>query len=292
MPGINFLGVDGGGTRCRARIRDPAGRCLGAAEGELANIYQDFGAAIGSVVQTAREAARVAGLAGLDELHAGLGLAGVMTFDAVERVRAVNLPFGHVTVDSDAYAACLGAHGEEDGGIIIAGTGSAAIALIGGNRHPIGGWGFALGDDGSAAQLGRHGLRLAVLAMDGLAENSPLLLELLDRFQGSRADLARWGRDALPRDYAALAPVVFAAAERGDVHGRVLVERCAAFLARMGRALIARGAGRLSLIGGMAAAVTPYLPPDVAGHLVPPRADPVDGAIMMARRAAGLGTAW
>ena len=38
----------------------------------------------------------------------------------------------------------------------------------------------------------------------------------------------------------------------------------------------------------MAAAVRPYLPADVAGHLVPPRADPVDGAIMMARRAAGL----
>jgi N-acetylglucosamine kinase-like BadF-type ATPase len=65
-----------------------------------------------------------------------------------------------------------------------------------------------------------------------------------------------------------------------------------ACLALMARALITKGAGRLSLVGGMAEAVRPYLPPDVSAHIVPLRADPVDGAIMMARRAAGLEAAW
>jgi N-acetylglucosamine kinase-like BadF-type ATPase len=44
----------------------------------------------------------------------------------------------------------------------------------------------------------------------------------------------------------------------------------------------------LSLIGGMAEAVRPYLPAGVCTHNVPPRAKPVDGAVMMARRAVGL----
>jgi glucosamine kinase len=289
---FNFLGIDGGGTRCRARIRDVAGRCLGAADGDLANIYQDFGGAVGSVVETARQAARGAGLPGLDGLHAGLGLAGVMTSEAVERILAAKLPFGRLTADSDAYVACLGAHGDDNGGIVIAGTGSAALALVGGIRHTLGGRGFALGDDGSAAHLGRRALRLAVLAMDGLVGESPLLAELLDRFEGNWTTLSRWARDALPRDYAAFAPAIFAAADQGDVHGRALVEECATCLALMARALITKGAGRLSLVGGMAEAVRPYLPPDVSAHIVPPRADPVDGAIMMARRAAGLKATW
>ncbi len=55
MSEISFLGIDGGGTRRRARIRDRAGRCLGAAEGDLANIYQDFDGA--SAIMMARRAA-------------------------------------------------------------------------------------------------------------------------------------------------------------------------------------------------------------------------------------------
>ncbi|MDP9138221.1 MAG: N-acetylglucosamine kinase [Pseudomonadota bacterium] len=292
MSDLNFLGIDGGGTRCRARIRDPAGRCLGAAEGDLANIYQDFGGAMAAVVETAREASKLAGLPALDGLHAGLGLAGVMTAEAIERIAGAKLPFGRLSIDSDAYVACIGAHRHGDGGIIIAGTGSAALALIGGQRHTLGGRGFALGDDGSAAQLGRRAMRLAVLAMDGLVTDSPLLAELRRNLKDDWATLSRWSKKARPKDFAALAPVVFAAADRGDLHGHSLVDDCAGALARMARVLIAKGAGNLSLIGGMAASVSRYLPADVCDRLVPPHADPVDGAIMMARRAAGLEAAW
>ena len=44
-----YLGIDGGGTRCRARLRDGEGRLLGEAEGGLANIYQDFAGAIACI---------------------------------------------------------------------------------------------------------------------------------------------------------------------------------------------------------------------------------------------------
>ena len=36
-----YLGIDGGGSKCRARIRDSAGRLLGEANGGHANIYRD-----------------------------------------------------------------------------------------------------------------------------------------------------------------------------------------------------------------------------------------------------------
>src|SRR5438132_13575281 len=155
-----FLGIDGGGSKCRARIRDEGGAKRGEAEGGIANIYFDFDAALAAIVDTARAAAAEAG-ANIGELHAGLGLAGAMTSDAVARVRSAHLPFAALEVDSDAYIACLGAHGGEDGGIVITGTGSAALALVAGERHTAGGWGFLLGDDGSGAAIGRAAIRRA-----------------------------------------------------------------------------------------------------------------------------------
>ena len=145
-----FLGIDGGGSRCRARIRDQNGALLAEAIGGSSNIYQDFENALCNITATAADAAKQAGL-NTSDLHAGLGLAGLVTSKSAEPIMAAQLPFASVTADNDAYAACLGAFGGRDGGIVIAGTGSIGFALIGDQRHMIGGWGFALGDHGSGA---------------------------------------------------------------------------------------------------------------------------------------------
>ncbi len=72
-----------------------------------------------------------------------------MTSVGTEKVLAAKLPFASVTADNDAYAACIGAFSGGDGGIVIAGTGSIGMALVAGERHMVGGWGFQLGDHGS-----------------------------------------------------------------------------------------------------------------------------------------------
>ena len=41
-----YLGVDGGATRCRARLRDADGKALAEASGAAANIHVDFAAAV------------------------------------------------------------------------------------------------------------------------------------------------------------------------------------------------------------------------------------------------------
>lgn len=285
-----FLGIDGGGTKCRARIRAEDGALISEAIGGLANTYSDFDAALRTIVATAEEALRKAGLgdAGRERLHVGLGLAGVVTEEAAERVRRAGLPFAAISVDVDAYVACLGAHDGRDGGIVIAGTGSSALALVGGKRHWLGGWGFPLGDDGSGAILGRAALRRAALAFDDMIESSPLLESLLAEFGRDRQGFGDWALKALPRDYARFSPQIFAAAAEGDRHGVELVRETAAGVALMVEALLGRGAPSIALIGGLARPVTPYLPEKLRPHLIEPHKDPLDGAIMMARRAAGL----
>jgi len=286
-----FLGIDGGASRCRARIRDQSGMILGEAVGGSANIYQNFDAALAMIVATAREAAEKAGI-DIGILHAGLGLAGIVTSVGAEKIKAAGLPFASVTADNDAFAACVGAFGGEDGGIVIAGTGSIGVARINGERHMVGGWGFQLGDHGSGAWVGHHAVRRVALAIDGLLQPTRLIEEILTRTGRTRLELSRWSETATPRDYAQFAPVIFECAAQGDVQGMMIVIEGAAAISNLGRALLARGAKAICLLGGLAAVYPSYLDADLKRALVVARADAIDGAIMMARQAHGLSEAW
>ena len=288
---LYFLGIDGGGSRCRARIRDQSGALLGEAVGGASNIYQNFDVALATIVATAAEAAGKAGIA-IASLHAGMGLAGIVTSVGVEKIEHAKLPFASVTADNDAYAACIGAFGGGDGGIVIAGTGSIGFALIGGARHMVGGWGFQLGDHGSGAWLGHHAVRRAALAIDGLLQPTKLIERVWTRVGHTRFDLSRWSEKARPADYGEMAPDVFQCAAEGDVVGMTIVIEGAAAISNLARALLAQGAGHICLLGGLHAVYPPYLDADVKRALAAPAADAMDGAIMMARRHAGLDVRW
>ncbi len=281
-----FLGIDGGGSHCRARIRDDKGALLGEAQGGASNIYQDFDGALNTILATAQTAADNAGVE-TAALHAGLGLAGIVTSVGAEKISAARLPFASVTADNDAYAALVGAFSGGDGGIVIAGTGSIGFALVNGTRHMVGGWGFQLGDHGSGAWVGHHAVRRVALAIDGLLQPTRLIEEILARTGATRFDLSRWSEQASPKDHAQFAPIVFECAARGDVQGMTIVIEGAAAISNLGRALLARGAGQVCLLGGLAQVYPPYLDADVKRALVPPAADAMDGAIMMARQNLG-----
>ena len=286
-----FLGIDGGGSRCRARIRDRSGQLLGEAEGGPSNIYLDMPSAIATIIATAQKAASAAAVP-MRDLHSGMGLAGLITSVAVEELAASAFPFASTVADNDAYAACIGAFAGGNGGIVIAGTGSIGFALVNGERYMVGGWGFSLGDHGSGAWLGHHAVRRAALAIDGLLQPTPLIDSVLSAVGGDRLHLTQWSQHAKPKDYAKLGHLVFQAAASGDAHGMTIVIEGAAAVSTLGRALLVRGAGHLCLLGGYSGAYPPYLDADVKAALVAPAADAVDGAIMMARRANGLSDTW
>ena len=63
MNGTYFLGIDGGGSRCRARIRNRGGALLAESIGGSSNIYQNFEGALRNITTTAAEAAKQIGRA-------------------------------------------------------------------------------------------------------------------------------------------------------------------------------------------------------------------------------------
>jgi len=277
-----FLGLDGGASRCRVRLRDAAGAVLAEGSGPPANVYYDFTAAMVVIVDTMHDALARAGVAAdaFGEVAAGLGLAGVSSPGDEARVAERLTGFGSVRVANDAVTACLGAHGGKDGGVVIAGTGTAAMALVGGKQTVIGGRGFVLGDDGSAARIGHAALRRALLAHDGIAPATPLTERLMAKFNHDPVVLLDWAATARVADYGAFAPQVLEAVD--DPVGRSIAMEAGAAIAALGMAVRRLGAERIALVGGLADAIMPFLP---AGHgtlFSPPLFDATDGAILLA----------
>ena len=99
-----FVGVDGGATRCRARLRDSSGRELGRGVGPASNIYIDFDAAMRVVRETIDSA--IAAGAARQAIAVGLSLAGLSEDTEAERVAATLPGFARVVAVNDAVAAC------------------------------------------------------------------------------------------------------------------------------------------------------------------------------------------
>jgi glucosamine kinase len=278
------LGVDGGATRSRVRIRDRSGAVRGEATGGAANIHVDEVATIAQLRATIGSALAGAGLGSSDSarIAVGVGLAGVHAAEHARPVVDAFSGFARVVVANDAEIGCLGAHAGADGAVVIAGTGSAAFARLGERRIAIGGRGFTIGDAGSAARLGCDALRLAVLAQDGLAPHSGLTRALMARFGDDPLQVVAWAKTADPGAYGALAPVVFAHAKDGDPIAAGLVAGAAAAVADLGQRMRREGAPRIALVGGIASAIAAHLTPESAGIFSPALLDGTDGAILLA----------
>ena len=282
---ISYLGIDGGGTRCRARIEDENGRILGEASSGPATTRIGLDKAWRSVMEATEAAAARAGLTREDfaGMRAGIGLAGLGRRGAEAALKEIAHPFASVVFISDGLAACLGAHSGADGAIVVAGTGSVGIGLSEGREIRVAGYGFPVSDEGSGAYIGLQVVRQALRAADGRAELTPLLSEVLGAFDHDPYQAVAWSEEARATDYAALAPIVMRHASQGDPVGRRLVERAADAIGDLLDVFLARGLSRISLVGGLADAIMPWLTPDLRARLKPPDADAVAGALLVAR---------
>lgn len=281
-----YIGVDGGGTSCRARIEDAEGRVLGQGAAGPATTRIGADRSMQAVRAASMAAAIDAGLppAALADMIAGVGLAGIDRQGAREALASLSHPFRNAVYASDAKIACLGAHGGRDGGIVVAGTGSIGFARVKGRERRIGGYGFPISDEGSGAELGLQAVRLALRAYDGRARPSAFLLEVMGRVGPDAVTLVAWAERATPTDYASLAPIVLGHAEAGDPLAAEIVAEGARHVDVLIRSLVEFGAPRISLVGGMASRLVQWLSADALEFLSPPEGDAVAGALYLARR--------
>jgi glucosamine kinase len=263
---------------------------LGEGTSGPANIRLGLDAAFAAVLDAARQCLAEAGLGeqALGRMMACLALAGATEPTELAAARSRRLPFRHTVITSDAHAACVGAHGGHDGGVVIAGTGSVGWAIVDGRQYRIGGWGLTLSDEGSAAWLGREAMRRALWAHDGRIASTALLTHLFDEFNADPYAIVRWAENSQPGDFGRLAPLIVQHAARGDPVAIELMRQAASHIDALAARLVALGAERLALVGGLGPQLESWLAPETRQHLVTPQGDALAGALHLARAEAAV----
>ncbi|KAI94571.1 N-acetylglucosamine kinase [Rhodomicrobium udaipurense JA643] len=283
---VLFLAVDGGGTKCLARLANANGETLGNGRSGPANVRRGLPQAFAAIMDATAQCFDEAALApDYSRVVACLALAGAGEPDIQAELARYAHPFRAAIFTTDSHAACVGAHRGEDGGVIIAGTGSIGEAIVRGVRHRVGGWGFPVSDEGSGAWLGLEAVRRTLWALDGRAVPSPLLDEVASRFDRDPNAITRWASEAGPADFGTFAPLVFRHAGEGDTVARELIAAAARHVERIAEALLVLGTPRLALMGGLAKPLEPWLSAAVKRSLVRPAGDALNGGLQLARNA-------
>lgn len=285
------VAIDGGGTGSRLIAVSTGGEPLLYLEGPPLN-YTALGAqafrenlrALASRLP-GRPAVAVAALAGSSP-HLG---------EAGRALREV-LGAGQVAVMTDMEALLRAAARGGDGIVVSAGTGSFAYGSCRGRAARAGGWGYLLGDEGSAYWLGREAVRHTLAALE--AGHADALAELVMRRLGchslpdciAAAHRAGRGLAGLSRPLCGLSgePAARLILARGAGLLAGLVERVYMLLGCPGRPLVYGAGGVIRGCGPYAS----YLAAELGARgfsFTVTDATPLEGALAAALEAAGLG---
>ena len=301
-----YLGIDGGGSKTAALVTDEHGAARGRG---LAGGSNHLRVGIETATRNIERAVNIAlvesGIAIREIEYAYCGIAGSDHPEHHERVvdsLKTFFPRGNFIVDTDARIALTGAVGFASGIVIIAGTGSVAFGRNeAGDEFRAGGWGQILGDEGSGYAMGCDGLTAVLRAWDGRGPATALTELLCKNGVCHPPDLPRiiYATNTHSDDIARYGMLVMEAAREGDAVAKEIVDRAAHDLAECVIAVARRlelmnaqfpvayvgGAFHSGeqLVGPMRAEITAVAP---RAHLTTPMHTPVEGAAMMAIRAA------
>ena len=250
------VAVDGGQSSTLALVAAPDGRILGTGlAGPSNHIHEPGGmerlhnALHQSIMLALQNAGRTVG----DITHVSLGMTGAA--DIAQQIVQQMIPTAAVQSHFDMVTALAGASVAQPGVVVIAGTGSVAYGrLADGREARAGGWGWLIGDEGSAFSIGRAALQSAAHAADRRSELTILLQRLVDHFQmPSFWDLrnALYTPAITRAQIAGLAALVTAAAQQGDAVAMQLLDQA-------GRDLAAIAIGVIKQLGVLDTGMTVY----------------------------------
>lgn len=212
-----FLGIDGGGTKTTCAVGDESSLLVTAMSGPSNVVRVGEAEARESLQQAAKQACAAAGIA-LDQVERTcVGGSGAARPELADKVRGflAEILSSPIDVIGDMEIALEAAFDRGPGVVVIAGTGSIAYGRDPqGNTARAGGWGFAIGDEGSAHWIGRTAVNAILRASDRSEEaaQSALAVALFKEWKvDSVSDLARVANSLPPPNFAALfRPVVSA----------------------------------------------------------------------------------
>jgi glucosamine kinase len=287
-----FLGIDGGGSKCKARLEDANGKLLAEYISGPANPMRDYELALRSIkdaISGVFTSAKVDHKQ-ISNTHTAIGLAGLNIPSCLQKMQKWEHPFASLLLTTDLHIACVGAHENVGGAIVIIGTGSSGVVCTDSTQIEFGGHGFLLGDKGSGAWFGAEAIRHTLESIDGLSTQSPFVTALLKSIDTAFAcEIVEQYAKAPPAKFAQLAPMVFEYAENGDEVALMIAQQGAAYIDQLCIQILKHKPQGLSLIGGLAHKVQPWLSADIQAQINAPLHPPEVGATIIARQQHALG---
>lgn len=285
-----IIGVDGGGTACKAALRAGSAAARFDLRGGPANV-SDFERAIRVIGDAITALLALAGLQLRDlnraSVHLGLaGVTGPVMADRVAHALCEALPIGKIAVTGDQPTMVAGALGPRDGAVAAIGTGSFIARQNPAGLQFLGGWGFLLGDQASGAWLGQRLLQEVMLIHDAMAPATDLGRNVLAGFKNDPAEVVAFAVAARPADFADFARPVLEAAAQNDALAAKLMRQGADYISAALDALHWTETEALCLTGGLGPHYAPWLPDRIKRAVISPIGDAVDGALSLAERLA------
>lgn len=298
-----YLGIDGGGTKTKCAVGDESQLLATATAGPSNVVRVGEAQARESLHRSVRQACAAAGIALKHVARTCVGASGAARPDLAATVRAflAEILSSPIDVVGDMETALDAAFDTGPGVVIIAGTGSIAYGRDrAGKTLRAGGWGFAIGDEGSAHWIGRAAVNAVLRASDrdDKAAQSGLAVSLCHEWKvSSMWDLALAANSVPPPNFAALFRCVVAG---GDELANEVLQRAGRELAELASVVMSRlfekdhmGSVPVAMTGGVfrhASVVREVFYNQLRGldaraEVNPQVVDPVEGALRMARRA-------
>jgi len=247
-----YLGIDGGGSKTTCAVGDELSQLATAVAGPSNITRVGEARARESLHQAIHEACATAKIVPQQVKRACIGAAGAGRAEVgkILRTMVAEVISGEIEVVGDLQIALEAAFGEGAGVVVIAGTGSVAYGRNQqGKSARAGGWGFAISDEGSAHWIGRTAVTSVLQAIDQEADqrkDSQASAAALSLFRELKA---AWRLRSLDEfvlaansspDFAALFPVIVAAADSGDALAQRVLSQAGGELSRLAGIVIRR----------------------------------------------------
>lgn len=155
---------------------------------------------------------------------------------SIENAIKRKFPTEKYSIQSDVDCALMSALKGSDGVMIISGTGSIALSQYKGQRSRVGGWGYWIGDEGSAFWIGKQVLSVFSKMADGRLKKSALYDCVMDSLVLSdESELIKiLSEHPRPKEaIASLARVCYIASTKGDKHAIHIFKQAAHELAEL-----------------------------------------------------------
>lgn len=248
-----YLGIDGGGSKTTCAVGDDLTTLATSTSGPSNVVRVGEAQARESLHLGIRQACTAAGITLAQISQTCIGAAGASRAEIAGTVRRAlaKILAPPIEVLGDMHIALEAAFDTGPGVIVNAGTGSFAYGRDArGNTVRVGGWGFAVSDEGSAHWIGRAAITAVLRAKDSGQgsrdghdkEAVPPLLAALLRAWGmaSLDDFLRAANSIPPPDFAALFPALLTAVQVNDELAQHILTQAGHELARLAAIVILR----------------------------------------------------